>query len=388
MDSASAAFDARWHPGRPVPVRGTAGTLFQRSHIIRGSGNKMPDAHIRASFMRRGTQGLGYDPDERAADEYAHHESTERHPIHFVREGSAAASSSRGSDYGGLRQELDGAGGSDHLMMLVANFGALDRVSQGDRLNDYLTRNNHVVLLQEAAGTIYPMLSSLRALGCSVAPHALTGVLAGGSGRKAVRNLYTEHSGLIPRPWTLPGSAHAARFHACSLTWHHLKQDIVLKRAGLEEVRAMSVHYESWAAKKPDSVRCVLASVWRLCRRDNIRLLGGDFNQAAGLVSESLKAVSSSVPGFSYYLQEGYSPEMLAITLNWPGDEPLLIKKRAERLDGLSRAAFGLRESRLCLYIMYVRVVFQLVVSQNRGAQFIQWPACLVINHPMASILS
>ena len=92
MDSASAAFDARWHPGRPVPVRGTAGTLFQRSHIIRGPGNKMPDAHIRASFMRRGTQGLGYDPDERAADEYAHHESTERHPIHFVREGSAAAS--------------------------------------------------------------------------------------------------------------------------------------------------------------------------------------------------------------------------------------------------------------------------------------------------------
>lgn len=51
---------------------------------------------------------------------------------------------------------------------------------------------------------------------------------------------------------------------------------------------------------------------------------------------------------------------MLAITLSWPGDEPLPIKKRAERLDGLGRSAFGLRESRQFLYIMYVLVVFEL----------------------------
>ena len=71
------------------------------------------------------------------------------------------------------------------------------------------------------------------------------GILAGGSGPKALRNLYEEHNGLIPRPRAETDSKAAVRFHACSLTWHHLEEDTILKRAGLEVVRAMSVHYDS-----------------------------------------------------------------------------------------------------------------------------------------------
>ncbi|CAE6940917.1 unnamed protein product [Symbiodinium natans] len=334
------AFDVTWHPPPPPSAHGSAGNLLQASHISKQSEEKMREADIRAHFMRRGHQGLGYEPEDQNA-------ASSSGSIKFVPAGNGALDHSSGSDShrGGLRQVLDGAGGSEHLMLLVANFGAMDREVQGEKLCDYLTRNNHLVLTQEAAGTVYPMLAKLRAMACSVSPHALTSILAGGSGRKAVRNLYPDHDGLIPRPWAQIDRSHAIRFHACAISWHHLQDATFLRRAGLDFVRAMSVHYESWAAKKPDSVRYVLASLWRLCRRDNIRLVGGDFDRASGLLEESLQAISASVTGFSYQLQHGRSPEIAAIILNWPKTEPLLMKKRADRLDAAAVAAFGLEES-------------------------------------------
>ena len=344
------AFDATWHPPPPPSAHGSAGNLLQASHISRQSDEKMREADIRAHFMRRGHQGLGYEPEDHTA-------ARSSGSITFVPAGSGILDHSSGSDShrGGLRQLLDGAGGSEHLMLLVANFGAMDRQVQGEKLCDYLTRNNHLVLMQEAAGTVYSMLAKLRAMACSVSPHALTSILAGGSGRKSVRSLYPAHDGLIPRPWAQSGR-HAIRFHGGAVSWHHLQDGTFLRRAGLDFVRVMSLHYESSAAKKPDSVRYVLASLWRLCRRDKIRLVGGDFNQASGLLEESLQAISASVTGFSYQLQHGHSPEIAAIILNWPNTEPLLMKKRADKLDAAAVVAFGLKES--WLFVSYASFPF------------------------------
>ena len=61
-----------------VQAPGSAWQLLQASYAIAASGKKMPEADVRASFMRRGRQGFGYDPDKHADDPSS---STDGRPV-------------------------------------------------------------------------------------------------------------------------------------------------------------------------------------------------------------------------------------------------------------------------------------------------------------------
>ena len=134
---------------------------------------------------------------------------TGKKPVHFVPQGAASSDAAppsqslTGAGRANLREVLDTPGHcSDHLMVLVANLGNLDRACLEDSLNNFIASNWHIAVLQEAAGTRWPMLAQAR--GLSVGPEAWCAVLAGGTGQKAIRPLYSNDSvsaGKFPRAW-------------------------------------------------------------------------------------------------------------------------------------------------------------------------------------------
>ena len=183
-------------------------------------------------------------------------------------------------------------------MVLVANLGNLDRAC-------LIASNWHIALLQEAAGTRWPMLAQ--------AP-----------GQKAIRPLYSNDSvsaGKIPRAWADWATCKtpwAACYHAVEIGW--FAPTSTLPRAKQERLRVCSFHLDHEMAKKRNLTRTILRSIFGLCRRDHIRLLAGDFNAAGEHLQASLDTFSADHPGvlesYQVVCRED-SQEMSAILFNW-----------------------------------------------------------------------
>ena len=162
------------------PQRGTAATASLRACLDRNSTIKMTESSVR-SLSVRGRHGLGFDLSAaRSASEGAASGSLDGiKPIHFVPQGAASSDAAppsqslTGAGRANLRELLDTPGhGSDHLMVLVANLGNLDRACLEDSLNNFIASNWHIALLQEAAGTRWPLLAQARGLSVSVGTEA------------------------------------------------------------------------------------------------------------------------------------------------------------------------------------------------------------------------
>ena len=288
--------DAWWPSAAPLPQRGSVGFELLRQNIVPWS--DVQDSSGPA--LRRGRAGLGY---------------TEPN----------APTSQRT-----LRSDLDRVAHSSKVVMaLVWNAGNLDRQSRLDGVNDFIAGNFHIGLLQESAGTILPNLLQSRAIAVKYLPDGDGGnlaITAGGSGPKSIAPLYDENfDGSVPRPWVeVPSSA--MYLHGCCVAWVG-PDGAPVQRAGLRSWRVASVHYHNRWAKNPDSVRHVLASVFRLMLRDRVRLLGGDFNQAAKHVPEVLAEVTAGT-SITYECFSAPSPEVLAVLFNYPGQATLQAEKR------------------------------------------------------------
>ena len=243
------AFDESWWPQPDGPQRGTAATASLRACLDRNSSIKMTESSVR-SLSVRGRHGLGFDlSTARSASEGAASGSLDGiKPIHFVPRGAASSDAAppsqslTGAGRANLRELLDIPGhGSDHLMVLVASLNNLDRACLEDSLSNW-----HIALLQEAAGTRWPMLAQARGLSVSVGPEAWCAVLAGGTGQKAIRPLYSNDSvsaGKIPRAWADWATCKkpwAACYHAVEIGW--FAPTSTLPRAKQERLRVCSVH--------------------------------------------------------------------------------------------------------------------------------------------------
>lgn len=370
------AFDESWWPQPDGPQRGTAATASLRACLDRKSSIKITESSMR-SLSVRGTHGLGFDlSTARSASEGAASGSSDKmKPIHFVPQGAASSDAAppsqsfTGAGRANIRELLDAPGqGSDHLMVLVANLGNLDRACLEDSLNNFIASNWHIALLQEAAGTRWPMLAQARGLSLSLGPEAWCAVSAGGTGQKAIRPLYSNDNasaGKIPRAWVDWATCKkpwAACYHAVEIGW--FTSTSTLPRAQQERIRVCSFHLDHELAKERDLTRTILRSIFGLCCRDHIRLLAGDFNAAGEHLQASLDTFTADRPGvlesYKVVCREG-SQEMSAILFNWsaelPGQSSLSMKVAGNGLEHRSNLFFGLKETDCDAHVPLVLVL-------------------------------
>lgn len=263
---------------------------------------------------------------------------------------------------------------SEHVMALIWNGGNLERQSRLDALNDFIAGNFHIGLLQESAGTRLPNVLQSRAIAVNYLPDGEGGnlaVTAGGSGLKSVFPIHADFDGAVPRPWTETNKA-AMYMHCCSIAWVNSEGKPV-QRAGLDIWQVATIHYNHTYAKKPDSVRHVLTSVFQLMFRDKVRLLGGDFNQAAKHVPEVLESLTSqSCPNVSYQILSAQSPEVVAILFNYEG-HPVLQAEQRTAIDKAGTEDFGLRNTDTDAHFPLILCIKQAEGSTSSSAQPRSW---------------
>lgn len=231
---------------------------------------------------------------------------------------------------------------SKQVMVLVWNAGNLERRVRLDGLNDFAAGNFHIGLLQESAGTRLPNILQSRAIAFNYLPDGAGGnlcVTAGGSGLKAMWSLYADFNGEVPRPWT-PNPSTAAVLHGCGISWVDANGAPV-PRAGLDVWKVATIHYDHDFAKKPDSVKFVLASVFKLLFRDQVRLVGGDFNRAAAHLPGILEAVIEGTSVQYQIFQAPGSDEVVAILFNYER-LPVLQAEMRTAISDVDKQRFGL----------------------------------------------
>lgn len=235
---------------------------------------------------------------------------------------------------------------SEHVMVLIFNGGFLDRRTRLDGLIDFIAGNFHIILLQESDSTVLPALLHQRAMAINRAPDGSGGnlaIAAGASGNKTLLPLYSDFDGNVPRPWTQKADA-AMTMHSCSVAWVDGDGKAV-QRAGLEAWNVSTVHYNNVHAKRKDSATTVLTSFFKLCCRDKVRLVGGDFNQAYHRLPEALNAATQGKNITYQIFQPPGSPEVVAILFNYP-DVPALKAEMRNLINMQStKADYGLQES-------------------------------------------
>ena len=128
--------------------------------------------------------------------------------------------------------------------------------------------------------------------------------------------------------------------HCCDIAW--LTTDgTPVSRSGLHVWRVSSAHYNNRHAKKPESAKHVLKSVFALLLRDQVRLFGADLNQASRHVESVLEDLCSDT-GVSYQIFKASSPEVVAVVFNYPG-LPYLTGEQRSAIESVPTEAFGIR---------------------------------------------
>ena len=206
-------------------------------------------------------------------------------------------------------------------MVLLANLANLDRACLEDSLNNFIASNWFA-----PRGSWNPVAhagAATRVI-CFCWAGSLCVVLAGGSGQKAIRPLYSNDSVLTEKSrepgWT---GQHAEgpgcpRITQSKSGGSHLLQPFPMP----SKKDSSSLHSPIWTMKKRDLRRTILRSIVGLYRRDRIRLLAGDFNAAGEHLQDFLDTFSADHSGVRGSHQVVCRQDSQAILFNWSAEIP------------------------------------------------------------------
>ena len=244
------------------------------------------------------------------------------------------------------------AAGSDHLMVLTWNAGAIDQSGRNDNILRILTGNQHVIILQEGWSQRVEEWTYSRAMKTQSSCCSSMRCIMGGSGLKGIIDTYDfrpiEGLNCVRRNTDSTTTPHAFYWFTWDIAWFHPVTKVILPRGEHNTYRITSIHYNDNSARKPDEARALLFDLIVLAIRDQHDYISCDLNQATNIFKECITDVADHFPDVLFSLICNNSEEICVVFIQHDyatSDRDYIIKKAAWNLENLTAHALGLEST-------------------------------------------